>query len=277
MLILSSKVGHHLKMKLFEKDGLKYFSFDTFPDSVTNAIFTRLGGVSQGESWGLNVGSNVGDEISNVWENKRKIFSALNFAENNYFDCWQVHGPDYVLVNATHGSIGRIREFKADAMLTNVPGVPLFMRFADCTPIMIYDPVQKAVGIAHAGWQGTIKGVARNLVMGFQAAFGSNPKDLIAGIGPSIGPDHYEISEPVLSHVENSHSHNTIRLIKSNEYNKVTFDLWEANKIELERVGVEKIEVSGICTACNTNEWFSHRAERGRTGRFAAIVSLKKN
>jgi len=264
-------------MKLFEKDGLTYFSFETFPDSVTNAIFTRLGGVSQGELWGLNVGSNVGDEIENVRENKRKIFNVLSLAENNYFDCWQVHGTDYVLVNATHGSIGRINEFKADAMLTNVPGVPLFMRFADCTPIMIYDPEKKAVGIAHAGWQGTIKGVASNLVKGFQAAFGSNPNDLIAGIGPSIGPEHYEIGEPVLSHVKNAHSHNTFRLIKSNEYNVITFDLWEANKIDLEHAGVKKIEVSAICTASNTNEWFSHRAEKGRTGRFAAVVSLNKN
>jgi len=263
-------------MKKFEVDGLKYYSFESFPETVTNAVFTRLGGVSQGDTWGLNVGSNVGDMIENVRENKRKIFKTLGLNEDGYFDCWQVHGKDYVIVNATHNAQGRVRELKADAMLTNVPGVPLFMRFADCTPILIYDPVKNAIGIAHAGWQGTIKRVASELVTGFQAVFGSNPKDLIAGIGPSIGPDHYEIGEPVLSHVKNAHSHNTIRLIKSNSSNKVTFDLWEANKLDLERSGVKKIEVSSICTACNTNEWFSHRAEKGRTGRFAAIVSIKK-
>lgn len=263
-------------MKYFEKNGLKYYTFESFPETITNAVFTRKGGVSEGSLWGLNVGSNVGDNIVNVRENKSKIFEAICINESTFFDCWQVHGPDYVIVNASHSKRGLFREIKADAMITDDPNVTLFMRFADCTPIMIYDPVKKVVGIAHAGWQGTVKKVASNLVRGFKESYGSDPKDLIAGIGPSIGPDHYEIGEKVKTDVKIAYSHNTNRLLQHNSPYDTTFDLWEANRIDLDNSGVSNIEVSEICTACNTNEWFSHRAEGGKTGRFAAIISLAK-
>lgn len=257
-------------------DGLKYYSFSNFGDSITNAVFTRVGGVSVGGPAGLNVGSNVGDDIANVRVNKSKIFAALGLSENTFFDCWQVHGPDYVVVNSSHAGQGRLRELKADAMLTNDPHVSLFMRFADCTPILMFDPVKYAIGIAHAGWQGTVKRTAGNLVRGFQEVYGSDPKDLIAGIGPSIGPDHYEVGSQVIESARVAYATNFSDLVHMIDGDSQAFDLWEANRSDLARAGVKNIEVAGLCTACDTSQWFSHRAEKGKTGRFAAVISLAK-
>lgn len=258
------------------KNGLNYFSFSNFPQEITNAMFSRVGGVSIGGPCGLNVGSTVGDDLANVQENKRKIFETLDLPMNTFYDCWQVHGNDHILVNSSHHEQGKLREIKADAMLTNDPNVTLFMRFADCTPILIHDPVKNVVGVAHAGWQGTVKRVASNLVKAFQNIYRSDPRDLIAGIGPSIGPDHYVVGENVVEQVKIAYSHRSIGLIHKIETKKVTFDLWEANRIDLQQAGVKNIEVANICTACDTERWFSHRAERGRTGRFAAVISLSK-
>lgn len=259
-----------------EVNGLRYFSFSAFGENITNAVFTRIGGDSVGGPAGLNVGSNVGDEISNVSANKKKIFEALGLPEHSFFDCWQVHSSDYVVVNASHAGQGRIRELKADAMLTNDPKVSLLMRFADCTPILMYDPVKQVVGIAHAGWQGTVKRTAGNLARGFQEVYGCDPEDIIAGIGPSIGPDHYEVGEQVLDQVRVAYGEEHISLFQPFGNSGQAFNLWEANRRDLEKAGVGKIEVAGICTACDTNRWFSHRAEKGKTGRFAAVISLAK-
>jgi len=263
-------------MNQHKVNGLQYYSFETFGEQITNAVFTRLGGVSSGGPAGLNVGSNVGDDIANVRTNRSKIFNALKLPESSFFDCWQVHGPDYVVVNSSHADQGRIQELKADAMLTNDPKVSLFMRFADCTPILLFDPVKNVVGIAHAGWQGTVKRTAGNLVRGFQEVYGCDPKDIIAGIGPSIGPDHYEVGQQVIDQVRVAYQDTHELLFHPINGGGWAFDLWEANRSDLRGAGVQNIEGSQLCTACDTHQWFSHRAEHGKTGRFAAVISLSK-
>jgi YfiH family protein len=147
------------------------------------------------------------------------------------------------------------------------------MRFADCVPLFFVDPVKQAVGIAHAGWQGTIKKVASKTVEAFKNNFGSNPEDIMVGIGPSIGPDHYTIRDDVIQQVKEGFPDRWTEILL-NHQGEVHFDLWKANQINLEMTGVTQIEISRICTGCNNQEWFSHRAENGKTGRFGAVIGL---
>jgi YfiH family protein len=163
---------------------------------------------------------------------------------------------------------------QADIILTDKPGVTLMMRFADCVPILLYDPVCKVVGIAHAGWMGTVRGTASAAVEAMHGRFGSDPTDIQAAIGPSIGPDHYEIGPDVILQVRKAFGPETEELLVT-QANSTFFNLWAANRKTLEKAGVRKIETAGICTACHTEDWFSHRAERGRTGRFGAMIALK--
>ena len=147
------------------------------------------------------------------------------------------------------------------------------MRFADCTPILLYDPARHAAGIVHAGWRGTVQGAAPSAVRAMQEAFGSNPADIQAGIGPSIGPDHYQVGEEVVEAVRAAFG--TVEgLINRAADGSAYLDLWAANRLALERAGVGQLEVAGICTATNTGEFYSHRAEKGRTGRFGAVIAL---
>ena len=162
---------------------------------------------------------------------------------------------------------------KADIILTGNPPVTLYMRFADCVPVMLYDPVRAAIGMAHAGWLGTVRGAARVAVEAMQREFGSRPADILAAIGPSIGPDHYEVGADVLERVAAAFGDQANRLVEHRD-GRSYLDLWAANRLQLEQAGVSNIEVAGLCTACHTEDWFSHRAEKGRTGRFGALMAL---
>lgn len=260
-------------MPFSEKQGIRVYAFTSFPiEKVTHAVLTRRGGVSP-EPWGsLNVGGTVGDERSRVIENRLRSFHALGRDPHSIFDVWQVHSADVVIANAPHDF--RPPEFMADVILTDNPEVTLFMRFADCTPILLFDPIKSAVGIVHAGWMGTVKQVTGAAVRAMTAAYGSRPGDLVAGIGPSIGPDHYEIGPEVIARVrETFHKDADSLFVKYGD--RIHFDLWQANKLLLSQAGVEKIEISNICTACHPEDWYSHRAQKGKTGRFGALIALK--
>jgi len=164
---------------------------------------------------------------------------------------------------------------KADAILTNHPQVTLFMRFADCVPILLYDPIHRVVGLAHAGWQGTLLKIAQITVERMSSEYGADPGEILAAIGPSIGPDHYEIGMDVAEKVNSVFSNDSPKLLLNRE-GKVYFDLWQANHFILEMAGIKRIQVAGLCTACHTSDWYSHRAEHGKTGRFGALIALKE-
>lgn len=256
-------------MPFTQHNGLRYFQFDSL--DVRHAVFTRYGGVSP-EPWAsLNVGGTVGDAIERVRSNRLLSFEALGCDPNSIFDVWQVHSADVICADAP-------RHFdepyqKADILLTDNPRVTLFMRFADCVPILAHDPVNGVVGVAHAGWMGTVRDVAGAMLDAMRARYGVDPGDVIACIGPSIGPDHYEVGEDVVAQVGQSFG-NDSDLMLPRQNGRVHFDLWKANRYLLERAGVDRIELAAICTACHTDDWFSHRAEKGRTGRFGALISL---
>ena len=256
-----------------ETAGLRYFQFESLLSAnLTQAVFSRKGGVSPIPWCSLNLGSTVGDEPVRVSENKSKLLAAIGYSPNQLAQIHQVHSAHVHIVNKPVGKNSVLAQ--GDAMISNTPGLLMLMRFADCVPILFFDPVKNAAGIAHAGWKGTVKEVVSEVVDKLKNQFGTNPADLITGIGPSIGPDHYEIGDEVIKEVKNTF-HNSWDQILITGTDSVKLDLWEANKISLRNAGVKHIETAGICTACSVKDWYSHRAENGSTGRFAAVIGLK--
>jgi polyphenol oxidase len=253
--------------------GICYFEFDQFGGDIVHAVFTRKGGVSPVPWSALNVGGTVGDEPGRVSRNRQMALAALGRTPESVFDAWQVHGVNVAIANAPRPP--ETPHLQADVILTDKPGITLMMRFADCVPIFLHDPTRKVVGIAHAGWMGTVKGTARSAVQAMQERFGSAPADIQAAIGPSIGPDHYEVGPDVAGQVRQAFGSEAQELLVTRD-GSIYFDLWKANTLILRKVGIHQIENAGLCTVCHNEDWYSHRAERGQTGRFGAIVALKE-
>jgi hypothetical protein len=168
---------------------------------------------------------------------------------------------------------GKSLHQKADIIVTSNPQITLFMRFADCVPIYLYDPHTQTIGMVHAGWLGTVRRAAEVAVQAMNQTFGSSPSSILAGIGPSIGPDHYEVGENVIKQFSSSFGAQASEHI-INKDEKTYLNLWSANQHLLMEQGVSEIEIAGVCTVCNNDDWFSHRAERGKTGRFAGLLNL---
>ncbi len=251
--------------------GIRYYQFDSLGQGLTQAVFTRQGGCSPHPWTALNLGGTVGDDPARVRENRNRALLALNRKPESVYDVWQVHGVNVAIADSPRPP--EAPHLQADTILTNTPGVTLLMRFADCVPIFLHDPVCKVVGITHAGWMGTVRGTARLAVEAMQACYGSMPADILAGIGPSIGPDHYEVGPDVITQVRQVFGQNAAGLL-ADHAGATHFDLWAANRLILQEAGVRQIQLAGVCTACHLEDWYSHRAERGQTGRFGAIIAL---
>jgi YfiH family protein len=259
-------------MPFSQHNGLRYYTFEIFPKTISQAVFTRHGGVSPRPWDSLNVGGSIGDDINHVRENRIRSFQALGRAPGSMHDAWQVHSADVVYADAPRPLDTPYH--KADILLTDNPAVTLYMRFADCTPILLYDPKRRAIGIVHSGWLGTVRGAARAAVEAMQARYGSDPADILAAIGPAIGPDHYVIGEDVTAQARGAFGEQAESLLPTFG-ESIHFDLWKANQRLLAGAGVKQIEVAGLCTACHTEDWFSHRGEQGKTGRFGAMIGLR--
>jgi YfiH family protein len=162
---------------------------------------------------------------------------------------------------------------KADIIISDEPGLALFMRFADCVPIFIFDPTKKAIGIAHAGWQGTSKNVAGSLVNAMQTRFNSIPGELLAAIGPAICLKHYPVGHEVKDAIQEDIG-DQFQGASSLMDGNIHIDLKKCNEIQLLRAGVRQVENSETCTVCENENWFSHRGENGATGRFGAFIKL---
>jgi len=255
------------------EDGLlPYYQFASLARcrGLRHAIFTRHGGVSQPPWNTLNVGRAVGDSPTAVEENHRRICAEMDIRREDIVTAYQVGGAHVGLVDASHR--GQVTP-ATDALITTTPGVPLMLRFADCLPILLYDPARRALGLVHAGWRGTVARVAQQAVQVMVATFGSRPEDLIAGIGPGIGPCCYRVGDDVMSAIRAAFPQGNGLLTRQPDGSH-HLDLWAANAWQLREMGVRIVEVAGLCTACHTDEFFSHRGERGRTGRFAVVAVL---
>jgi len=262
-------------MGFIEKDSLRYYQFESFKDlPVFHAILTRRGGVSQPPYDSLNTGGTVGDDPHAVLANHVHIFDTLGYDFDSRFDAWQVHGDRILCAKEPRGN--DVPHPKADGILTDKRGVTLLMRFADCVPILLVDPIAPAVGIVHAGWKGTYQQIAQRAVEKMCACFGSKPENIYAGIGPSICQRCYQVGSEVVDLFSTHFGEDAQRYFFQQE-ERYFLDLWLTNRDILHQTGVRQIETSGICTACHVEDWFSHRAEAGRTGRFAVLMSIADN
>lgn len=259
-------------MPFRQAGSLRIYEFKSLvhPDLV-QAVFTRHGGVSPQPWQSLNVGGTVGDERARVVENRRRSFEAVERSLESIYDPWQVHSANVLVVEAPRGAGDFVQ---ADALLTDNPAVTLFMRYADCVPIFLFDPVRGAVGLVHAGWLGTVRRVAAAAVETMARVYGSSPSDILAALGPAVGPDHYPVGEEVAAAVRATFGELAPSVLQLRD-GEVHFDLWLANRLQLEQAGVGNIETAGLCTACHVDDWYSHRAEGGHTGRFGALLALK--
>jgi len=258
---------------LFQQAGsVRYLGFSLLEKpGLFHAVITRHEGVSP-EPWSsLNLGGSGGDERSRVIENRKRVFQAFSINSNRVHDVWQVHGDTVVCANNPRET--GVPHQKADAIITNVPNLFLLMLFADCVPILLFDPVQKVAGIVHAGWKGTVLKVSQKAVEQMVIRYGSQPQNILAAVGPSIGPDHYAVGKDVIRAVDDVFGAAAEHFIHCHN-GAVKLDLWECNRYILEMAGIKQIEVAGVCTACHVDDWFSHRAEQGRTGRFGVIIGL---
>lgn len=259
-------------MNINEVGAIKYYQFDSLVDQgLYHAVFTRQGGVSP-EPWkSLNFGASVGDDAIHVAQNKQNALDKLGINVNSIFDVYQVHSSE--VVYSDRPLRAGEPHLKADAIITNTPGVTLLMRFADCVPILLFDPIHRAIGIIHAGWIGTVNKITEKTLSMMGEKFGTQPDMVFAAIGPSIGPDHYSIKSDVIDRVISAFGKKSDKLLVYNQ-DRIYFDLWMSNKMILNEAGVNNIEIAEKCTNCHLEEWYSHRGEFGKTGRFGIVFGL---
>lgn len=255
--------------------------FSIFPeDLAVHAISTRLGGVSRPPYDTLDLALHVGDEAAAVRENRGLFARSLGLDARRIVTPEQVHGDVVACVDEQDAGRGSqsyddcIKE--TDALITDTPGLPLMLCFADCTPIVFLDPEKRAVGIAHGGWKGTVQSIAAKTLARMTEAFGTQPRDVLVGIGPSIGPCCYEVGAEVAARFCAAFPYAEELLLHETD-GHVHLDLWEANRQQLLRSGVpeDNIEVAGECTCCRHAWYYSYRADQGKTGRIAALISLR--
>jgi YfiH family protein len=260
-------------MPFQDSGGLRYYQFESLKNApVIQAVFSRRGGVSAGNYAELNVGATVGDDRGNVTENLERAFAAVGRPRASLFDSWLVHGTQ-TLVAADPRPPEWERPPQADVIMTNKPHVTLFMRYADCVPLVFVDPARKAIALAHAGWRGTLQRVAACTVEQMTEHYGSQPGDLLVGIGPAISMRNYEVGPEVVAEIQSVFGEKAEQLTA--EINdKPHLDLVAANRLVLQEVGVHSIEDAALCTFDNQQDWFSHRGSGGKTGRFGVLLAL---
>ena len=256
-----------------QEQGLVAYHFaNLHVPGLVHAVFTRLGGVSRGSFATLNISENVADDPAAVAENRARIYAYLGIKAEQVVTAGQVHGNRVARVTAADA--GHTLP-QTDGLLTDTPGLALMLRFADCQPIILYDPEHHALALVHAGWRGAAQGIPRRAVEAMQSAFGSRPAALIAGLGPAIGPCCYTVGQDVAAAMGYALS-DWHQVLEPQGENLWRFDLPAANAQLLADAGVRDIEQTAICTACHTEIFFSHRGDGGRTGRFAVIAFLRE-
>lgn len=247
-------------------------------ECVRHIFSTRHGGVSTGDASSMNLSFSKDIERLNVIKNFEILCGAAGINPENLVLSHQTHTNNVITVTESHRGTGISKpEFcDVDGMVTNRPQVALVTQYADCTPLVFCDPVKKIIATSHAGWRGTVKLIGKCTVDKMVAEFGCNPKDIIAGIGPCIGQCCYEVDDPVVEEFKK------IDFLKLNDFlidkskGKYMLNLAEANRQILINAGIDpqNIDVSDICTCCNSKDLHSHRATNGKRGNLALIIEL---
>ncbi|UCD94799.1 MAG: peptidoglycan editing factor PgeF [Candidatus Zixiibacteriota bacterium] len=266
--------------KEYEKS-VKLWHFENLSEfgNIVHFVSTRKGGYSAAPYDSFNLALSSGDNPLRVIQNRELLASVLGFTADSILTSWQAHGDRVRIITKqsieSDASHQRIPKEAADAMITNVPNICLMNLTADCAPVLCFDPEEKVIGIAHAGWRGTVKAVTANLINSFKEKLGCLPENIIAGIGPSIGPCCYEVGPEVIEEVEKNLGEGLISEVSSD--GKGYFDLREANRRQLIETGVSEknIEIADKCTHCYPDLFFSYRHHGKKSGRIGAGIMLR--
>ena len=265
------------------KDNVPYISYRALADIkwLKNGFSTRLGGVSEGVLSTMNLGFGRNDLPENVVKNHEIIANAIGFNPENIVASKQTHTTNVKIVSKKDCGKGIYRERDyddVDGMITNEKGIVLATYFADCVPLYMVDTKNKAIGLSHSGWRGTVGKIGKVTLDLMKETYGTNPKDVIACIGPSICRDCYEVSEDVATEFEAAFKGREKDILINKGNGKYQLDLWECTYIIFEECGVyeENIHMPDICTCHNMEMMFSHRATQGRRGNLAAFLSIDK-
>lgn len=250
---------------------------------ILHGFSTKLGGVSSGIFESMNFGSDSSqlmDTPTNIEENYRRIADSIGFDVNSIVVSKQVHKTNILKVTQADKGKGLFipRDYdEIDGMITNQPGITLVTKYADCVPLYMVDTKQKAIGLTHSGWRGTVGKIGKLTIEEMEQHYGSNPKDIIAVVGPSICMECFEIGEEVATEfIKAFGEENKDKLLFKKSSGKYHCNLWAANRQVFLEAGLhpEHIHVSGVCTSCHSDLLFSHRKTQGKRGSLAAFLTL---
>ena len=268
--------------ELKEKNHVPYIQFKNLSATgiVKHGFSTRKGGVSTGIFSSMNLNFKRGDDPDAVMENYRRMAAALNMRVEDMVLSDQTHTTNVRVITEEDRGKGILRPqdySDVDGMITNVPGIVLVTSYADCVPLYFVDPVRKAIGLSHSGWKGTVGHIGQKTVWKMHEVYGSEPKDIVVAIGPSICQSCYEVSDDVAEAFRaNFTADEAADILLDKGNGKYQLDLWKANWYVLTDAGIlpEHLSVTDLCTACHPDLLWSHRKTNGQRGGLSAFLSL---
>lgn len=283
MQLIRKEGGGHMKV-----NRCKQVEYLTFPlleqlEMVRHLFSTRMGGVSEGIFASMNLSFQRGDRKEAVDENFRRIAEVFGSTPGQIVCSKQTHTTNVRCVTKEDCGKGVVRPQDyddVDGLITNEPGILLCTFYADCVPLYFVDTRNKAIGLGHSGWRGTVNRMGEAMLKAMQETYGTNPEDVFAAIGPSICQDCYEVGGEVALAFQQSFPEEWNYLLKDGrEEGKYQLNLWEANRRILLKAGIQEhhIAVTDLCTCCNSRYLFSHRASQGKRGNLAAFMELRKS
>lgn len=266
---------------LNEKKGVTYITFPSLEGLpiIKHGFSTRLGGVSHGIYSSMNFREDGEETAENVRTNYKRMSDALSLELSSLVRPSLCHGNRVQRVGKKDCGKGVIRPtdlIETDGLITNDQGVTLIATFADCVPLYFVDLKHRAIGLAHSGWRGTVAKIGAEIIHKMQEEFDSNASELIVCIGPSICKTCYEVGEDTAAEFSQAFPDVTSEIIQKNSRGMYFLDLWKANEYLLKKEGIlpEHLSVTDLCTCCNPELLFSHRATKGRRGNLAAFLAL---
>ena len=267
--------------KTIGKSLFYYFPTLERQTGLHHAISTRLGGFSTGSYSSLNLGFHVGDIHDRVLKNHQRVSQSLEFDLSSLVSCQQVHGSTIALIGKGYlksdSYLPNQTIAETDALITDISGVTLMTRHADCVPLLFFDAKTRTVAVAHAGWKGTLTHIGPKTVDLLLGEYKCQRKDIQAALGPSIGPCCYHISN-TMADLASEKLAKGKAFVQEGAEKKLSFDLWQANKEQLLSAGLpeDNIYSAEVCTSCKVEHFYSYRKEKKVTGRFAAFIGLTK-
>ena len=261
-----------------------FFTYEHLENTgmVVHGFSTRMGGVSTGDCATMNLSFERGDAEEAVRTNYELLGAAIGFRTDSLVFSKQTHTTNVRVVAEEDRGKGFLRDrdyTDVDGLITNVPGLTLATFYADCIPLFFVDPVHKAIGLSHSGWKGTVGKIGKVTVEKMTEQYGTDPKDVLAAIGPSICQSCYEVSEDVIIQFKEAFEEKFWNeLFYAKENGKYQLNLWRANELIFEEAGILKKHYSttNICTCCNPGYLFSHRASHGKRGNLGAFLQIKE-